>query len=212
MPIIHSAFARQPRCFLEARSLLGERADRTLFANLDVVVNAGDGLRIAGRNGSGKTTLLRGLLRLTVHVEGSICWHGAQSPLFIGHRPGISGQLTVLENLRFLAQLHQCGCELEHLLQALSAVGLGHYAEVMAQQLSAGQHRRVILALLYLPQPLRCWVLDEPFTALDQAFVYDLETHLNAHCEAGGAVMLTSHQLPQVWVHETLDLTARQES
>lgn len=197
-------------CYLQARDLCGERAERTLFRALDISLNAGQGLRIAGHNGSGKTTLLRGLLGLTVHLEGQIQWLGPHRPLFIGHRAGVSGQLNVLENLHFLAQLHDCSTDLQHLNQALERVGLAGYADTLAQQLSAGQQRRVMLALLYLPQPLRCWVLDEPFTALDQATVHGLELHLNAHCTQGGAVLLTSHQLPQVWQHTTLDLTAEQ--
>lgn len=210
MPSQHLSSAQPAQCYLQAHGLSGERAERSLFTDLELVVNAGDGLRIAGPNGSGKTTLLRGLLGLTVHVEGSIRWLGPSHPLFIGHRAGISGQLTVLENLRFLAHLHACEGEPQQLMAALMAVGLSDYADVLAQQLSAGQHRRVMLALLYLPQPLRCWVLDEPFTALDQAAVMHLESHLNAHCAAGGAVVLTSHQLPQVWQHQTLDLSVGQ--
>lgn len=208
MPTEAIVTADSPSCFLEARGLVGERSERTLFEGLDIVLRAGEGLRVSGHNGSGKTTLLRGLLGLTVHVEGRIHWQGLHRPLFIGHRAGVSGQLSVLENLQFLAQLHHCDTAPAGLEEALAAVGLSGYQDVLAQQLSAGQQRRVMLALLYLPQPLRCWVLDEPFTALDQAAVAQLEDHLNAHCAAGGAVLLTSHQLPQVWQHQTLDLSA----
>ena len=59
--------------------------------------------------------------------------------------------------------------------------------------LSAGQHRRVNLARLYLSRaPL--WLLDEPFTAIDRAGVGALEARLLQHLEQGGAVLLTSHQ------------------
>ena len=60
--------------------------------------------------------------------------------------------------------------------------------------LSAGQQRRVALARLYLnPAPL--WILDEPFTALDQQAVAALEQHLARHAAAGGLVVFTTHHV-----------------
>ena len=40
----------------------------------------------------------------------------------------------------------------------------------------------------------RSWILDEPFTALDKAGVVQLEKQLSEHAEAGGLVLVTSHQ------------------
>ena len=60
--------------------------------------------------------------------------------------------------------------------------------------LSQGQRRRVGLARLFLSANRLLWVLDEPFTALDVRAVADLAATLSAHCDAGGMVMLTTHQ------------------
>jgi len=38
------------------------------------------------------------------------------------------------------------------------------------------------------------WILDEPFTALDKAAVSYLQTVIQEHVDAGGMVMLTTHQ------------------
>jgi heme exporter protein A len=79
----------------------------------------------------------------------------------------------------------------------LAKVGLYGYEDVPSHALSAGQHRRVNLARLYLSDsPL--WLLDEPFTAIDKAGVAQLEALLVTHVEAGGAVVMTSHQALQV--------------
>ena len=80
---------------------------------------------------------------------------------------------------------------------ALASTGLYGYEDVPSHALSAGQHRRVNLARLYLSRcPL--WLLDEPFTAIDKTGVAELEALMVRHVEAGGAVLMTSHQSLQV--------------
>ena len=66
--------------------------------------------------------------------------------------------------------------------------------DLPARVLSQGQRRRVGLARLFLSANRLLWVLDEPFTALDVHAVADLAATLSAHCDAGGMVMLTTHQ------------------
>ena len=80
---------------------------------------------------------------------------------------------------------------------ALARVGLYGYEDVPSHTLSAGQHRRVNLARLFLSNaPL--WLLDEPFTAIDKEGVDELQALLAAHIDRGGAVVMTSHQALQV--------------
>ena len=195
---------------LEARNLVCERDDRVLFRDLDLTLHPGHALRFAGRNGSGKTTLMRGLVGLNIHLEGDIHWCDAETTpwLYIGHRPGISAHLTVLENLRFLARLRGLVPRAADFDRALAAVQLQHFDDSPGQQLSAGQQRRVLLALLYLPQLPLCWVLDEPFTALDREGVETLEAHLGAHCAAGGSLLFSTHHEPRGFAHDTLSLDA----
>ncbi|HMV59867.1 MAG TPA: heme ABC exporter ATP-binding protein CcmA, partial [Agitococcus sp.] len=102
--------------------------------------------------------------------------------------------LTAVENLQFLAQLHQKFISLADIEQALKKVGLYGYEDVPIARLSAGQKRRVALARLFLQQA-KLWVLDEPFTAIDLAGVQALEQWLVDHAQQGGMVLLTTHHV-----------------
>jgi heme exporter protein A len=59
--------------------------------------------------------------------------------------------------------------------------------------LSQGQKRRVVLARLWL-QDAPLWILDEPFTALDAAATSLLKQRIEDFANAGGMVVMTSHQ------------------
>lgn len=188
-----------------------ELDDRLLFSGMSATFESGDLVQIVGPNGAGKTTLLKILTGLSHHYQGELCWgepgNQVKVPsyeyychlLFVGHNPGVKASLTPLENLTWYFGLNgEKGAESEEvsdsqLLEALGNVGLAGYENVPCFQMSAGQQRRVALARLYVSKaPL--WILDEPFTAIDKQGVAKLEQRIDAHRNAGGIVVLTTHQ------------------
>ena len=187
---------------LSAKSLYCERDDRVLFENLDFSLYSGEIVQIEGRNGSGKTTLLRILSGLSSNFEGDIFWQGSpigenmeeflSDLLYIGHQPGVSGQLTVEENLRWHCALHS-SLDPNRLDEAVKQVGLQGFEDVPVYQLSAGQTRLVALARLYISQA-KLWILDEPFTAIDKLGVAAKQILMLKHIERGGSVLITTHQ------------------
>ena len=184
---------------LEARELLCERDERTLFSGLSFTLNAGEWVQITGSNGAGKTTLLRLLTGLSRPDAGEVLWQGQplhqvrdsyhQNLLWIGHQPGIKTRLTALENLHFY---HRDG-DTAQCLEALAQAGLAGFEDIPVNQLSAGQQRRVALARLWLTRAT-LWILDEPFTAIDVNGVDRLTQRMAQHTEQGGIVILTTHQ------------------
>ena len=173
---------------LEARELLCERDERTLFSGLSFTLNAGEWVQITGSNGAGKTTLLRLLTGLSRPDAGDVLWQG--QPLHqVGHQPGIKTRLTALENLHFY---HRDG-DTAQCLEALAQAGLAGFEDIPVNQLSAGQQRRVALARLWLTRAT-LWILDEPFTAIDVNGVDRLTQRMAQHTEQGGIVILTTHQ------------------
>lgn len=202
---------------MSARQLHCERDDRLLFQQLDFDLSVGDILQVRGPNGCGKTTLLRAMVGLSDAVEGEFTWHQGYgegdwldpaSLMFLGHKPGITGVASAIENLSFHAELkgwHQP--TQDELYQALEMVGLRGFEQVSANQLSAGQQRRVALARLYLSKhQVPLWILDEPFTALDKKGVAQLEQHIQAHAKQGGSVILTTHHELNISSARMLDL------
>jgi heme exporter protein A len=189
---------------LAAQSLGLVRGGRELFRELSFDVCAGQLWRIEGANGAGKTSLLRILCGLSRYgFEGSVQRQAAQ--LYIGHQPAVKALLTPRENLA----LHVSGDDRhtdDRIESALARVGLRGYEDVPSHTLSAGQHRRVNLARLFLSDA-PVWLLDEPFTAIDRMGVEVLQDRLVSHAAAGGAVVLTSHQALQVsWEIHSLHL------
>lgn len=182
-------------------SIASVRDDRTLFSDLSFSLQAGQVLIIEGRNGSGKTTLLRMLCGMSYPDEGEILWQDSsierlknqyyEQFSYVGHLDGVKKELTPVENLRVIAAMnYNSGMDAD---TALAQVGLQGFEDVPAQQLSAGQRKRVALArLLISDTPL--WILDEAFTALDREGVKILESLITTHIQNDGMVIMTSHQ------------------
>ena len=162
-----------------------------MFSNLSFEVRPGQLIQIEGANGAGKTSLMRILAGLSRYgFEGRVQRHAPM--LFLGHHAAVKALLTPRENLAWHVSGEGAFSDRE-IEDALAKVGLYGYEDVPSHALSAGQHRRVNLARLYLStSPL--WLLDEPFTAIDVKGVEELEALKVEHVKRGGAVVLTSHQ------------------
>lgn len=186
---------------LELLGVSCERDSEQLFQPLDLILEPGDAVLIAGANGVGKTSLLRAICGLSSRFVGDIRWCGRSLPghraalnsesLYQGHSAGLKAALSPRENLRWWCGLR--GAADDRIDPALAKVGLAGYEDQPCYSLSAGQQRRVALARLFLLQvPL--WILDEPLTAIDRDGVAALEGWIGEHCDHGGMVLLTSHQ------------------
>ncbi len=189
---------------LAAVDLSGERGGRPLFRRLRFELLPGQVVWLRGRNGRGKTSLLRLMAGLSTPVEGAVHCAGVALPqadtswrqrlVFIAHANALKEDLTVVECLRFLAQLQGRSATAGQLSMALERLGVAPLAARPVRTLSQGQRRRVALARLALPQPPSVWLLDEPFDALDDDGVGRLNGLLSEHAAAGGSTLLTSHQ------------------
>lgn len=173
------------------------------LSGVNLTVESGEILLLRGPNGAGKTTLLRlcaGLLRPysgSAKVLGHDL-HTARSSVrssvgFLGHDNALYEELTVTENLRFVAQILRL--EETTVVATLDQLDIAKRLHgVLVRHLSAGQKRRVALAVLVLCRPA-LWLLDEPHAGLDQS-ACELIDQLVVRASASGAtVMIASHEL-----------------
>ena len=179
------------RPLLNARGLTCIVAGQRLFTALDLAVLPGDLVEVRGPNGCGKSTLLRCLAGL-YHPEAGRVERSAPFT-YLGHRAGLSADMTPLENLRWFAGIDGVRVEPATLDEAMDRVGLGAARFDHCGMLSAGQQRRAALARLLVGQAT-VWLLDEPLTALDDAGSALTRGFIDEHRAGGGAAVCATHR------------------
>ena len=193
---------------LTLNALSCERDGQMLFVPLDLEVESGDFIELMGANGVGKSTLLRTVAGLHSQHLGQ---YQTSAFLYQGHRLGLDGLLSPLENLAWFAGLEGQEIQRDALLDALQTTGLLGKAFVPCNTLSAGQQRRTAMAR-WLVSDKALWLLDEPLTALDTDAQILLRSILAEHCATGGAVVCATHSPIDVPGKVTVILRAHGES
>jgi len=189
---------------VELYSLARRYGRNYVLKEINLSVSAGKTVILRGDNGAGKTTLLRVLSTRLKPSRGGGKVYGYDLvrqadevrrrviylPVFGGHYP----MMSALENLQLAARLSQqrvAGSELE---TQLEQVGLLDARHKLVRTFSSGMKKRLMLARLRLSQA-RLWLLDEPYTALDeqgQGLVDELLLMAKAQ---GKTVIMASHEL-----------------
>jgi heme exporter protein A len=159
---------------------------------------------VLGPNGAGKSTLLGILSTLVAPSAGEVLWGddrlGRGSPLrarigYVGHEPGLYGDLTATENLTLFGGLHGVGDPAGRAAALLARVGLGDVAaDAPARTFSRGMLQRLALARALVHDPALL-LFDEPAAALDPAGADWLASELAAERAAGRVVVLVTHDL-----------------
>mgnify|MGYP006324460695 FL=1 len=184
---------------IQAVALCFSRNEERIFGPLDFHLHAGEALLVRGDNGAGITTLLRVLAGLLIAESGQVFLSGeafsheafVANAAYLGHKHGHKAELTVLQNLRFSAQLRGLG-EDSVLEQLIAECGLAGYEDTVAGKLSAGQNKRLSLARLKA-QGSRLWLMDEPYANLDLAGIAWVNALVQAHVASGGGALISSH-------------------
>lgn len=175
----------------------------TAVNNVDIHIDAGEMIALAGHNGAGKSTLMKMLLGLLTPTSGSISINGhAAASLaarqIIGYLPetvALYPNMTGFETLDFFADLKHIGHERNR--ELLTRVGIIEAAKKRVGTYSKGMRQRLALAQALLGRP-KILLLDEPTTGLDPASRADFYRILDELRALGTAILLSSHALAEL--------------
>lgn len=158
-----------------------------------------------GPNGSGKSTLLRVVAGLIRPTAGTVVMAGGSVSLkderrrgrigYAGHRSGLYGRLTVVENLELFAKLQ--GAAPERVEVVLERLGLEERRRTPAGALSAGFRRRAAVARALLHEP-DLLLLDEPYANLDDEAAALVSDAIVAWRAPGRTALIATHGAKKV--------------
>lgn len=164
---------------------------------------------IMGADGAGRTTLFRLMTTLLVPDGGNITVEGfdtvkdyAQIRECIGYMPGrfsLYGDLSVEENLKFFAAMHNVSIEENrHLIDDIYSQ-IEPFKNRKAGKLSGGMKQKLALscALIHAPKVL---FLDEPTTGIDPVSRKELWAMLKKLGEKGITIIASTPYLDEVRV------------
>ena len=146
----------------------------------DIFLPAGGFAVVTGPNGSGKTTLLRLLAGLIGPTRGALEVDVDRSQLgYLAHEPLVYRELTALENLELYGRLYRVAERRERIGMLLERFALWEARNERVSTYSRGMVQRLALCRTLLHEP-RLILLDEPFSALDDAGAAVLDRELDA--------------------------------
>lgn len=199
---------------LEVKNLTHVFPDgKTAIRNINLQINDGEFVIIAGSNGSGKTVFIRHLNGLLAPTKGEVLIDGEPITkniikarrkiglIFQDSDSQIVGQ-TVAEDVAFGPEnLNLPVSEVDRIVQeVLETVGLSEMANHSPHTLSGGQKRKLAVAGVLAMKP-DIIMFDEPFTGLDYPGVIQVLQQLVQLHKAGHTIILVTHELEKVLAH-----------
>ncbi|KDB10145.1 Sulfate-transporting ATPase [Burkholderia sp. lig30] len=174
--------------------------------NVSLRVARGEIFGFLGPNGSGKTTSIRMMCGLLTPDSGSgtclgydIVRESAQIKRRVGYmtqRFSYWDDLSIRENLDFVARVYQMPDRKEAVARALDTLGLASRANQLTGALSGGWKQRLALAACMLHSP-ELLLLDEPTAGVDPAARRDFWEELHRLAAQGISVLVSTHYMDE---------------
>ncbi|MEP6778271.1 MAG: ABC transporter ATP-binding protein [Gemmatimonadaceae bacterium] len=186
--------------FIDVNAMSKRFGEFWALRDASFAIRRGEVLGLIGPNGSGKSTLFGCMAGLIPSSGGSFISGNREVPIaerkqhlyFVPDGVHPWNDQNVAWVLRFVARLH--GASPDAMQTNIEDFSLGAFLGARLNELSKGEHRRVMLALGLLSEaPLL--LLDEPFDGLDLRQTREAMTVLRQHAAAGRTLFLSIHQL-----------------
>lgn len=161
---------------IETKKLTKKFKEKTAVNGIDLKINEGELFALLGTNGAGKTTTIKMLSTLILPTSGNIKINELDivkdrqkireilnvSP----QETAIAPNLTVMENLEFMAGVYQIKNKQEKIDELIKIFKLNEVIKQKAKTLSGGWQRKVSIAVSLINEP-KILFLDEPTLGLD---------------------------------------------
>jgi ABC-2 type transport system ATP-binding protein len=193
---------------ISARGLTRRFGELIAVNSVNLSITRGQVYGFLGPNGSGKSTTLRMLCGLLTPTSGEVNVLGLAIPKqaedlkkrigYMTQRFSLYEDLTVLENLQFLAAIHDLPRALakHRIAQMIERYQFGDKLKQLAGTLSGGQKQRLSLAGSILHEP-ELLMLDEPTSAVDPQSRRDFWANLFELAEAGTTLLVSTHYMDE---------------
>lgn len=195
-----------PELAIDIQGLSKIYGSKTVVDNVDLQVGQGRICGFLGPNGSGKTTTIRMLCGLLEPDAGSGTCLGldirTQSALikrqagYMTQKFGLYDDLSIRENLDFVARLFELPKRREAVDQALERLNLQARQRQLAGTLSGGWKQRLALAACLIHQP-RLLLLDEPTAGVDPKARRDFWDQIHQLASEGITVLVSTHYMDE---------------
>ena len=179
---------------------------KVVVDSLDLNVRRGEIFGFLGPNGSGKTTFIRMLCGLLTADQGEgtcLGYNIRTEQLLIKRNVGYMTQrfsyyedLSIRENLDFIARIYQIKNRKEAVEQSLVKLGLQDRSKQLAGQLSGGWKQRLALAACLIHNP-KLLLLDEPTAGVDPKARREFWDQLHDLAGDGLTVLITTHYMDE---------------
>ena len=179
---------------------------KTVVDNVDLTVNRGEIVGFLGPNGSGKTTTIRLICGLLKPDEGSgtclgydIRTESEKIKLEVGYmtqRFSFYEDLTIRENLDFVARLYDLKPREKFVDDTLARLGLSNRQHQLAGTLSGGWKQRLALAACVMHQP-QLLLLDEPTAGVDPKARREFWDEIHELAAEGLTVLVSTHYMDE---------------
>ena len=169
-----------------------------VLTGLDLEIRRGEAVALLGANGSGKSTALRLIAGVYPPTRGVVeTWGRIASVIELG--AGFHPELTGRENVRLYGSvLGMTRRDVEQRFDAIAEFAdIGDFIEMPVKFYSSGMYARLAFAVTVSVQP-DILLLDEVLAVGDQSFRARCFERLRNYSQAGGTLVVVSHDLDSV--------------